>query len=495
MFGLMKSAKSSKKRVAVHVSRSGLTIVVVDASSSVIRIREHRVDTNLSELTDGSLKAVVEKLKSLVHAEGLQDASANVSLSGDYCVTRTIVGTNAHVSHELDAVAQRSHQYLSLGPGEKALARSLRSIDARHSQGWLTAANQFVLDQVITAMRKGGLRVEHCEHSLVGRCRIAGRLGLDADGPVLLVETNQSGVDVAISHKGRMLLGYRPGGIGAQLMIPEIISKHIRRIQRYCLRYFAFQNEKLTHIYVNSSVAGIEGTSERFRETAELEPSPITSTMVVRLFGDVDCANLEDDALSALGSLVAKKTDDVPNLMSANDGVSAPLSPILIAKAAWPVLASLAITAVIAAFAFHENNRVSDATTRAHALREVSRKWIELSAKERRLQDFESEAIRIRDQAIAANWGELLTEISNCLPDGAWLDSLDANGSGEVTIRGNCLNEEGIYAFAGRLKETTRLSQVALESASPSQSSLGSTTSFLIRAEFLGSRDPAVHKD
>ena len=99
-----------------------------------------RTEQGQSELTE-ALRRVSADLR-------LAGTSTWVALTGDYCVTRVISGTNEYVRREIAELEQRSCLYLSLGHGAKALAANFQPIDARHSHALLSVVNQNTIDVV-----------------------------------------------------------------------------------------------------------------------------------------------------------------------------------------------------------------------------------------------------------------------------------------------------------------------------------------------------------
>ena len=67
---------------------------------------------------------------------------------------------------ELRSLRDRSAHYLSLGTGAKAISQTIRSLDVKHSQIWLTVTNRDTLDNLNRALEAAGLYPESIEHSM-----------------------------------------------------------------------------------------------------------------------------------------------------------------------------------------------------------------------------------------------------------------------------------------------------------------------------------------
>jgi hypothetical protein len=175
-----------------------------------------------------------------------------MSLTGDLCVTRVVTGDDETVRRELAELEQRSTLYLSLGHGPKALAAGVRQIDARHRHALLSVVNQKTLAALVDAAGRAGLQLERIEPSLVSLCRLVGQMQFDAQAPVLVMSVGERGAELGISHRGVLLLDYRPAGTDNQpAQLAETITHHLARLQRYCQRYVRFAAGTLSNIYLS----------------------------------------------------------------------------------------------------------------------------------------------------------------------------------------------------------------------------------------------------
>src|SRR5690606_31360557 len=91
-------------------------------------------------------------LSELVEQHKLVGGTVNVALSSDFCVTRVVAGETDRMTSEMNSLRERSAHYLSLGAGPKAVSQSIRALDMKNSQGWLTVTNREVLNQIHSAL-------------------------------------------------------------------------------------------------------------------------------------------------------------------------------------------------------------------------------------------------------------------------------------------------------------------------------------------------------
>src|SRR5687767_2659117 len=180
-----KPKEVTTRTVAVEICRSTLGLVSVERrgeSPSRVHTRTVVWRRESSSLhSEAGINELSTALKTLVREEKLAGLAVRLVLSGEFCVTRVLAGTNERVRQEMSALEDRSQRYLSLGPGRKALAGSSRQIDARHQHALLSVANQKTIDAAQQVAVAAGVRIERIEPSLVALSRLLGRLGYDHD--------------------------------------------------------------------------------------------------------------------------------------------------------------------------------------------------------------------------------------------------------------------------------------------------------------------------
>ena len=124
----------------------------------------------------------------------LHNNGVRLALNGEFCVTHVVRDTSDRVRREIAELEERCQHYLALGPGSKALAASIRQVDARHQHALTTICNQKTLDAVVEAAGAAGLKLDCIEPSLVSICRLivedlAGRIDVESrpGGPTAFV--------------------------------------------------------------------------------------------------------------------------------------------------------------------------------------------------------------------------------------------------------------------------------------------------------------------
>jgi Tfp pilus assembly PilM family ATPase/Tfp pilus assembly protein PilN len=499
MYSLGKS--SPQRHVIVEVSRDHLTLSILDrrfgASPELRSFRSTWEESAISGANTLDRATVAAKLKALLGDEKVAGLPARLVLSGDFCVTRTVAGTREQVERELHALRDRCSLYISLGQGPKAFAENVRTIDAKRAQGSMTITNQTALVAVTDAVREIGLKVTSIEHSLVALSRAVGKTGRDAELPVIVVELHQHGIDLGISFQGHLLLDYRPGGLsrqpGEQRQLAGIIQKHLGRIRRYCHRYFQYSGGKLAHVVLSGHGEEVEALQQHFNEESDLQATILPPHDVCpdwKYDGDAG-----DDAclLPTLGALLheqgatsAHASPDLlkPLLLSQRE----PLGPAL-RRRAWPMAAALLLALVAYGGGFYQSwraNELTEAVAKARQDAEIlASKQVELRSVENKMA-----GLTVIAKALPpTRWDFLLAEVSGCLPQGAWLESLKVDRAGTLYLYGPSFNENGVYELVEQLKQVPELSEVVLEGTRPARLESGPATLFDVKCNLHGRSD------
>jgi len=487
---------SRLQMAAIEVSREHLTLGLLDTKDGKPHLRwkraawSHDAGNAFATIDQAALAAT---LREMVGDDKIAAAPLQLVLSGDFCVTRTVAGTRDQVEQELKNLRDRSALYISLGHGSKSFAESVRTIDARRTQGSITVTNEQSLAAVSNAVRELGFKVKSIEHSLVALSRAVGKTGRDAESPVILVELHQRGIDLGITFQGRLLLDYRPGGLsrlpGEQRQLADIILKHLGRIRRYCHRYFQFSGGKISQVLLCGEGEEIEVLRRHLESATDLQA---TVLMPQEVCPDWLIEGGADDGwlLASLGALLKagqptpeENTPDLltPLLLAQRE----PLWPAL-AKHAWMVAAALALTITGYAAGLYQHwhsSSMSAAVAKARDNAELlAARQIELASIDAKMRHLTT----IGHRLTPPTWDDFLAEVSSCLPQGAWLESLKVNSGGTVYLFGPSFNEDGVYDFVEHLKAVASLSDVVLEGTKPARLETGPATLFDVKCTYSG---------
>jgi hypothetical protein len=494
------------QRVSIEVSARELAMIIVDRSGGEMRrVRGEHVawleEATSLDSPDGS-RELAAALTHLANAEKLAGADVAITLSSDFCVTRVVAGEAAVVDRELRSLRERSKHYLWLGAGSKAQAESSRAVDAKHVQSWLSVTNDSILQTIVQAANRANLQVDFMEHSMVSVCRALGSQGFDADGPVILAELNNRGVDLGVSFRGQLLFDYRPGGLDIKERIGEIVARHLERIQRYCDRHFRFtEGKKISTVFLYGKLEEATRLQSQFKDSTQLTaevvgPRNICPDVKVdediaadsRYVSALGCALVDEDRRQQ-----SQQERGFPDLMDYfRQAWKEPLVPTLV-RLAWPIAAAILVAVGIYSAALVEHGK-ADAIESQVQVAEQGR------ARVRELKLGATEAMTkakyldsIDRQLMNPAWHNIVAMIGQSLPQGAWLDSVRIEDLGLISVTGTAPTEQLVLDFVDRLQGVSGLDRVNLEAQRPTRSPLGLAISFDIKCNFSGHDDHA-HK-
>jgi len=481
--------RQSEGRCAVfEVCRSMLHLAFVVRSSSgnqsedKIITRSVRWRNEATSLhTDRGVQELTEAFRTLVSEERLLGASVRIALSGELCVTRVITGPTEDVRRELAELEERSLRYLRLGPGRKAMASSIQQLDARHQYALLAVANQRTLDLLMEIATSVNVQIESIEPSLIALSRAQAQLRNACQEACLLIQLDEDVAELGICHRGRLLLDYRPGGQTNAENVADVVAQHMSRLQRFLERYHSYLTSRLTDVYLAGDPQAVACAKAKFGKIRELkvhvvEPSDLTVNWQHSAIAP------GTDLAAALGTAMSLYEKDsaglAPNLIAATLAqLREPMKPILL-RSLIPVAAVLVLAVMIGALHLNERRIMSGLHAELEQLQPACVRATELRlnllAAETKLKQLEA----LSKQLPQPEWQQVLTRISQCMPEDVWLDRLSFHDARSAAISGASYSDTGVYAFVEYLKQVPDIAEIALEGTGAGQSTTGPTTSF-----------------
>lgn len=496
MLSRKRKPKTPQRTVALELSRSELTLVTINHGTAatdgppVVRWKRQKWRNSATSLqSEEGIRELSAALKTLVLDEGLSGHRACLALSSDFCVTRVVAGENEHVRKELKNLEERSALYLSLGTGKKIWASSFRAIDVKRRQAWMTITSEKTLKALFKTASEVGLTLDCVEHSLISVSRAVGHMGKDQDSPVLILEVGQRGVDLGISYRGQLLLDFRPGAGAAKDHLAQVVVEHLKRLQRYCDRYFRFSEGKIERIYLCGEAEGVAELYKQFQAQDLLQVEILEPTSIYQDREFEAAENIDFDMAPALGATILAETAaeerTSPNLLETiyrrNRG---PLGPELV-RFFWPIAAALLIAIGLGGLGKIEEFRCNRLAAREKQLEteagRIKEMQLRMVAADKKLEQVGA----VKERLFHPPYGKLVETLGRCLPEGVWLDIVKADHDGNVTMSGPSTAESGIYEFVELLKKSRRLQGVVLEGTQPVRLSLGAMTRFEVRCKFI----------
>ena len=501
--------RQSERRCAIfEVCRSMLHLALVVRGTAaegggdriITRsIRWRKESTSLN--TEKGTQELTDAFRKLVSDERLNGAKVRIALGGQFCVTRVITGPTEEVRREFAELEERSLRYLTLGPGPKALAGVTQQLDARHQHALLAVANQRTLDNLMSIADAVGLHIESIEPSLIALSRAQAHLTDKCNDACIIVQLDENAAELSVCHNGRMLLDYRPGGHTNAENVADVVAQHLSRLQRYIERYHSYLDSPLRRVYLAGDAAAVAQAREKFSampnfEVRVLEPADFD--MPWKYSGESPSTELA----ASLGTAMALYSDSAeqqgPNLIeSALSRLREPMRPILIRSLA-PIAAVLLVAATLLIIQLKQWREIATVRAEVGSLAAVCAHATELRLK---LEKAENKLVQLQaldKQLPQLNWQQLLSHISQSMPDDVWLDRLAFHDGTSASLSGASYTDGGVYDFVGYLKQVPGVAEIALEGTGVGQSTTGPTTNFNLQlkmADLVDHKAQEVHHD
>ena len=464
-----RSKSSSKPTATIEICGPVLHLAVVEPSSEgqsrKVRTKSSRWKSkSQSPYSAAGIDELIAAIRALLDEAHVATGRLSLTLNGDYCVTRVATGSVEQVRRELVELEQRSAGYLTLGHGRKSLATCIESLDARHEHALLCVTNRNLIEALVGLGKEHDLTLDRIEPSLVSLSRIAARMGRDEPSPVLIASISEAAVELGISHRGRLLLDYRPGGRTNYEHVATIVSHHLNRLNRYCSRYYDHSVGQLETILLFGPDQITDEVARSLAADGHLTPEIVDPKDIDSQLVFLD-QNPASETCAAIGTCFASDPAGNqhvgPNLMDRLRAENlAPIWPQL-RRTAWPVAAVLLIAVGMFGLNLREasNCRTIEQQIASHT--PAVEKTTELK---RRLAAVQRKSAHLRALKRAINnpqWDQFLRNIAGAMPRDVWLGALIADAETGISIRGRSFTEESVFELVRWLESGPMLTQVA----------------------------------
>ena len=489
-----KSKKNSPAPVhAIEVCHSDLHFVraVPDAGGEGVDVQTRRIawrDRSTSIHSELGIRELTAALRKLAGQQRLAGQRVHLTLNGDFCVTRVVTGGEDDVARELAQLEERSALYLSLGPGQKALAVCIHQVDARHRHALLTVTNKKTLDALVQVARDAGVELALIEPSMVALSRAVGHMRGDNDAPVLILSLTERAVELGISYRGQLFLDYRPGGRAAKEEAATTVIGHFARLERYCQRLFRQGSGSLNRVLLCGPSEAVAAAQKGFSRQDRLVVEVFDPTRIDPAWRFADAADAEGNA--ALGTcllgLDPTRQPRGPNLMERLQAQRRERLLPAMAKALWPVAAILLVAASVAGASLYERSRcealrapLAELDSAAGRVRQIELELTRAAVKKTHL-------LAVRDGVDRPAWHALLTSIAQCISPGAWLEKLAVDTTGRITISGCGHSDDAVYELVGWLRQLPELDGITLEGSRAAAGRGDRQVKFDVRGNYVG---------
>lgn len=487
--------------ISIGLSERDIVVLVLEKHGAEQRVRSIRKTWRKAARDLGSdagkieLRDAVAELANEIHLQGVP---LHLALSSDFCVTRVVSGENEAVQREVQELCERSRVYLSLGVGEKTYAITESIIDPRRKHVWVSVANLQVIQNIFEAFHEAKLSIVRVEHSLSAISRVAHAVRADVNQPVLVIDVSQRVVDVGISFNGQLLLDYRPSGTNAKESAGIIVARHTKRLQRYLDRLLKRESAPIQSINLCGDVPDIEDVRLKLAEKTGMTVQLLDASMAVDQWILDDEVAHDHRVCSAFGLLLAQfdrsSKQVYPNLL--DPFIEASRGPMLrrLLKLTWPVLTTVAASLLIYAGALQQQWEANSHESEMAALDDEANRF---ASTQRELMGIDTRLNHLRviqTKLTKSDWNQLVTRVGQSLPRGVWMQGIQADRIGDVTISGTSHTQDGVFEFMRHLRSVPTLNSVALESTSQTILSTGPAVQFTVKAVSRSSSAPNGEK-
>ena len=478
----------------------------------------------------------------------LNGVPIEIALGGALCVTRVLSGGNADADRGAADLAARAGRYLGLGRGEKTCVTAAEPLDARRKRVRVTVAPRAVAAAALAVCAEAGLRPGRIEHTLATLSAALHARGADGDRPVLLLAADgvRSGpgggrVDVAVAHRGRLLLDYRPAGgdpTAAGAADPadggDVLLRHLKRIRRYVAAELRGEpggaefdppefdvddpdaaavnlpgGPRPTRVYLTGTASATVRLAAELAGRRDLDltahPAPpgVDFAAVGSGPGGADAGPAKWDGGTSIppGPLAAVLLACGAAAANASPGARGDLADAVrpagglpwrkLAAAGWPVALTLLLSAGLWGAAGHAG-RGLEPLRDAVAAADADRTFADRIRRELAAADELDRRGAALAAAPAAPWVPALVRASSALAEGpgeprrVWLESFRLDADGGVAITGGSHADRTALAFADRLRATRGFGRVQMIGSQEVRYRTGPGVRFQLTAELAG---------
>ncbi len=488
-------AESSTRRFALRVEVDRLQLVI--ATPGADGVYTISIDEAVCKDPAGWVRfhdsgPLEDALHELLSRHQVRRQSIAVSLDSSFCVTRVAMGPSEAVDRELEMLHSRVPRYLQLGPGEKVTGCSRTRLAPGIEHVVMGVVNLQSLETIYDALCGAEAKVAWIEPSLVSVARLVGAANL-ADEPILLADGSGSQWDIGIAYQGKLLLDYRPAGANGDDALSAALDGHISRLRRFCHRHRGITSSELNKLYIYGENEKLSRTTARLDDRIGIEATTLevpTIDSVYRIEHEFHSTKYVPAVAAMFPLLTNVSIDEVPDMLGRIR--RAPDRP-------WPIRMTITIWPVVAALLFLVISYGLVSTERRRALAVIeSRAQIETQMTQTQLRltqltgqrELLAHLERISDATRETGWDQVLTQVSQCLPDNVRINEFRVESDGQVRLEGVTNDEATVYDVVGHLRHLPEIIQVALQGTAPEPQS--DATRFTVRLTTANGQIPEL---
>ncbi len=451
-----------------------------------IEFDELSAPSNADWLASNSSAEFANAIRELAEKHQMRRCQIAVSLDGDYCVTRVVMGTPEHIDKELEMLLGRATRYLSLGPGEKIAGITRTRIGAGTDYVAAAVANEKIVERIYHALLSHDMHVQWIEPSLVSIARLIDDSGVAQDEPLLIADGTGSQWDLGIVHCGRLLLDYRPAAASNIEEIRSTTESHIGRLRRFCSRHRNIVGGTLSKVLVVGADEQTSTARAAFESIEGLSADNVRIPMMPSRFRVEPQFNQPHNvpAIAAILPLVlGTSATTVPDLLSTIRREANQTWRRRLLSEGWPGIAA-AVLLMCGYIVLSAQRAIVAGASQDRAMMET-----QMAQRNQQLRDLTdsrqliSHLKQIDDQSPHTHWPMVIDHLSHCLADDSRINQFQYDDGQGLRLDGSVQNESGIYDFVGHLRRVREVKQVALQGTSPMEGGNGANFRVLIQIE------------
>ena len=280
-------------------------------------------------------------------------------------------------------------------------------------------------------------------------------------------------------------MDYRPANADSPEAIVEVLDDHLGRLQRFCKRHRRLQSGTISQLLICGSSDAAGHAVEILRGLRGIEAEAITlATDDTLIANAAEIPNSRIPVVAAvLPTLMGEDVSQVPDLLAQIREAPRLTWRRRVFALGAPVLAASLVAAISVSWHAWEAGRLGnvrdDSIGLSQELTATSATTDQLASQRRKLTFMES----IASQTQLRDWPTITAQVSRCLPPSVKLTTWTVDGTGDLTLEGESLDDSLLYEIIGYLNNVPGVTQVALRSTEPTEDQTGSR--FVIALSFV----------
>jgi len=293
-------------------------------------------------------------------------------------------------------------------------------------------------------------------------------------------------MELGISYRGQLLLGYRTGEGETATDFGDIVARQLARLNRYCENYYRYTQGPITQVFVCGPGALLDHTMAPLKQQKHLTVRAIDPASINSQWTFVD-SSPDPECCVALGTCLPCVTSETsvagPNLANHSRADVSSSSLGLLFRRFWPAAAAAMLALALFSATWYERSRCRDLNRRIEGLEtsvaELRRLRREVVVTRKKAADLRT----IASETLIPPWADILDAVGHCMPEEVWLAKIATTPKGAVLLTGSSYREALIHEFGDYLEASPVWASAMVEGTRPAKMQSGFATRFDIQCE------------